>query len=132
MANVRGIEHLLHLDRIDVDPGAFLVVRPRIGEHQPHVVAEARHELVLVRIDAFAYVRERDGRWYDAVVVWVFALVRQLAEEIAALAAVFVSAVRDGLEALIKCLLHTLLDGRRHFNSFNLPSFLHDCQEDDC
>lgn len=113
MARVRGIEHLLHLDRIDVDPGAFLVVRPRVSEHQPHVLTEGRHDLVLVRIDAFAYVRERDGRWDDAVVVWVFALVGQLAKEIAALAAVFVGAVRDGLEALIKCLFHALLDGRR-------------------
>jgi len=131
MARVRGIEHLLHLDRIDVDPGAFLVVRPRVGDHKPHVVTEGRHDLVLVRIDAFAYVRESDGRWDDAVVVWVFALVGQLPEEIAALAAVFVGAVRDGLEALIKCLLHALLDSCRHFNDFELPSFLHDCQEND-
>lgn len=131
MACIRSIEHLLHLDRIDIDPRAFLVVRPRVGEHQPHVVAEVRHGLVLVRIDAFAYVRERDGRWDDAVVVWVFTLVGQLAEEIAALAAVFIGAVRDGLEALIKCLLQALPGGCRQFNSFDLPSFLHDCQETD-
>ena len=129
MPHIRGVEHLLHLDRVDVDPGAFLIVRPRVGEHQPHVVAEGRHGLVLVRVDALAYVRERDGRGDDAVVVWVFALVRWLAEEIASFAAVFVGAVHDRLVALIECLFHALFDSRWQFKILDFPPFLHDCQE---
>src|SRR5260370_2571616 len=88
MSYIRGVKHLLHLDRVDVDPGAFLVVCPRVGEHQPHVIAERRHGLVLMRVDTLAYLRERDGRSDDAVVVWVFALVWWLAEEIASFTAV--------------------------------------------
>jgi hypothetical protein len=129
VAGVRGIEHLLHLNGIDVDPGTFLVVCPCVGEHLPDVVAEASHDLVLVRIDTFAYVRECDGGQDDAVVVRVFALVGQLAEEVAPLAPALIGAVRDRLVTLIECLLHALPDSCRQFESLELPSFLHDCQE---
>ena len=126
---VRGIKHLLHLDRVDINPGAFLVVRPRVGEHQPHVIAEGRHGLVQVRVDALAYVREGNGQWDDAVVVWVFALVGELAEEIAPFAAVFVGAVHDRLVTLVKCLFHAFSDGCRQFHGLDFPSFLHNSQE---
>ena len=71
MARTLAQTNLFHLLRVVVHPGALLVVRPRVVEHEPPVFPEVEHRLVVVARDALPDAGHGDRLLDDLVIVGV-------------------------------------------------------------